>query len=120
MYVLKVDIPSGRAFFTGKKKVVQGCEFPGLTSDLDGAKVFETEDEAKKFCKMLIKKYDMDFYYSALDEAEDDAEVDTEDFVVQLSEDIEQEIDARAAGISEDQNSFNDNFFDSMSQKDVF
>lgn len=120
MYVLKVDIPSGRAFFTGKKKVVQGCEFPGLTSNLDGARVFESEEEARKFCKMLIKKYDMDFYYSSLDEVEDTTYPEAEDYVVPLSEDIEEEIDARAAGVAEDQNAFNNNFFDNNSGRDVF
>ena len=67
MYVLKIDLPTGVAYFTGKKKVVQGSEAPGLTGDLNGARQFVTEDEATKFCKMLVKKYDMEFYYSLED-----------------------------------------------------
>ena len=64
MYVLKMDLPTGIAYFTGKKKVVQGCESPGLTGNIEGARFFMDEEEAAKFCKMLVKKYDMEFYYS--------------------------------------------------------
>ncbi|MCQ2496474.1 MAG: hypothetical protein MJ131_07765 [Lachnospiraceae bacterium] len=67
MYVLKIDLPTGIAYFTGKKKVVQGCESPGLTGDINGARYFIDEEEATKFCKMLVKKYDMEFYFSLND-----------------------------------------------------
>ena len=93
MYVLKVDLPTGRAFFTGKKKVVQSCEFPGLTEEFENAKQYETEEEAKKFCKMLIKKYDMDFYYSSTDEPHEEYSGE-DDFTVSISEDLAKEIDA--------------------------
>ena len=53
MYVLKIDLPTGIAYFTGKKKVVQGCESPGLTGNIEGARFFMDEEEAAKFCKML-------------------------------------------------------------------
>lgn len=69
MYVLKIDLPTGIAYFTGKKKVVQGCESPGLTGDINGARYFIDEEEATKFCKMLVKKYDMEFYFSLDDGA---------------------------------------------------
>ena len=62
MYVLKIDLPTGIAYFTGKKKVVQGCESPGLTGNIEGARFFMEEEEAAKFCRMLVKKYDMEFY----------------------------------------------------------
>lgn len=92
MYVLKIDFPTGVAFFTGKKKVVQGTESPGLTDMLGQARLFETEEEAAKFCKMLIKKYDMEFYYTDMDgEAETEAPED-EDFVVDITADISDEI----------------------------
>lgn len=74
MFVLKIDLPTGTAYFTGKKKVVQGSESPGLTDLLSSAKLFESEEEAEKFCRMLIKRYDMEFYYSDLREAGADAQ----------------------------------------------
>ncbi len=90
MYVLKIDLPTGVAYFTGKKRVVQGSESPGLTNILSEARFFEEEAEAAKFCKMLIKKYDMEFYYSSMTSGEDSSEED--EFVVQLTEDLEQQV----------------------------
>ena len=90
MYVLKIDLPTGIAYFTGKKKVVQGCESPGLTGNIEGARFFMEEEDAAKFCKMLVKKYDMEFYYS-VEEKKDSAPVNEkkdEDFVFQLDKDI--------------------------------
>jgi len=73
MYVLKIDLPTGIAYFTGKKKVVQGCESPGLTGNIEGARFFLEEEEAAKFCKMLVKKYDMEFYYSVEEKSQSSA-----------------------------------------------
>lgn len=67
MFVLKIDLPTGTAYFTGKKRIVQDTEFPSLTDDLSEAKLFEDPVQAKKYCKMLINKYDMYFYYSLID-----------------------------------------------------
>ncbi|MCR5684917.1 MAG: hypothetical protein K6G81_05775, partial [Lachnospiraceae bacterium] len=93
MYVLKIDFPTGVAYFTGKKKLVQGSESPGLTDTLDQARIFDTEEEAAKFCKMLIKKYDMEFYYTDLEAAEG-ADTDSEevDFFVDLGDELSSEI----------------------------
>ena len=93
MYVLKIDFPTGIAYFTGKKKVVQGTESPGLTDMIDEARHFESEEEAAKFCKMLIKKYDMEFYYTDLEAAQesDNPEEDV-NFRVNLGEEISNEI----------------------------
>ena len=93
MYVLKIDFPTGVAYFTGKKKLVQGSESPGLTDTLDQARIFDTEEEAAKFCKMLIKKYDMEFYYTDL-EAAGGADTDSEevDFFVDLGDELSNEI----------------------------
>ena len=97
MFVLKIDLPTGIAYFTGKKKVVQGCESPGLTGNIEGARFFTEEKEAAKFCKMLVKKYDMDFYYtlegkSARPEPEPEPEQekkqDEDDFIFQLDKNI--------------------------------
>lgn len=97
MFVLKIDLPTGIAYFTGKKKVVQGCESPGLTGNIEGARFFTEEKEAAKFCKMLVKKYDMEFYYtlegnSALKESEPEPEPekkdDEDDFIFQLDKNI--------------------------------
>ncbi len=97
MFVLKIDLPTGIAYFTGKKKVVQGCESPGLTGNIEGARFFTEEKEAAKFCKMLVKKYDMEFYYtlegnSALKEPEPEPEPekkeDEDDFIFQLDKNI--------------------------------
>ena len=93
MYVLKIDLPTGIAYFTGKKKVVQGSEAPGLTGDINGARFFVTEEEATKFCKMLVKKYDMEFYYSLEEKsetstAEDNAAEDEDSFMIQLDKDL--------------------------------
>lgn len=94
MYVIKIDLPTGVAFFTGKKRVVQGSESPGLTDDRNQARLFADEEEATKYCKMLVKKYDLDFYYSQLPDDED-VTLDTDiDFVVDIPEDITREIDA--------------------------
>lgn len=109
MYVLKIDFPTGIAYFTGKKKVVQGSESPGLTDMLGQARLFDTEDEAAKFCKMLIKKYDMEFYYTDMDaEAEEEIPED-EDFTVDITPDISDEIDkALAEGSSDPEDSVSD------------
>ena len=94
MYVLKIDLPTGIAYFTGKKKVVQGCESPGLTGNIEGARFFMDEEEAAKFCKMLVKKYDMEFYYSVEEKKEsapveeDDKKEEDEDFIFQLDKDL--------------------------------
>lgn len=93
MYVLKIDFPTGIAYFTGKKKLVQGSESPGLTDSIENAKIFDTEAEAAKFCKMLIKKYDMEFYYTDLAAAQAGDEADEEvDFKVELDEELSDEI----------------------------
>ncbi|MBR4343239.1 MAG: hypothetical protein IKP88_11160 [Lachnospiraceae bacterium] len=91
MYVLKIDLPTGIAYFTGKKKVVQGCESPGLTGNIEGARFFMDEEEAAKFCKMLVKKYDMEFYYSVeekKDSASAEEKKDDDNFVFQLDKDV--------------------------------
>ena len=91
MYVLKIDLPTGIAQFTGKKKVVQGCESPGLTGNIEGARFFLEEEEAAKFCRMLVKKYDMEFYYS-VEEKKESAPVeeknDEESFLSQLDKEL--------------------------------
>ncbi|MBP5332193.1 MAG: hypothetical protein J6Y89_10125 [Lachnospiraceae bacterium] len=93
MYVLKIDFPTGIAYFTGKKKIVQGTESPGLTDSIDQARIFDSEAEAAKFCKMLIKKYDMEFYYTDLEAAQVDDSADEEvDFFVDLDEELSDEI----------------------------
>ena len=92
MYVLKIDFPTGLAYFTGKKKVVQGTESPGLTDMLGQARLFETEEEAAKFCKMLIKRYDMEFYYSDLDGEPSEPTDGDIDFVVDITDEISDEI----------------------------
>ena len=79
MYVLKIDLPTGIAYFTGKKKVVQGCESPGLTGNIEGARFFMEEEEAAKFCKMLVKKYDMEFYYSLEEKKEEEPAAEKQD-----------------------------------------
>lgn len=97
MYVLKIDFPTGIAYFTGKKKVVQGSESPGLTDMLGQARLFDTEEEAAKFCKMLIKKYDMEFYYTDMD-AEPAGEASGEDeFIVDITDEISDEIEKALA-----------------------
>jgi len=92
MYVLKIDLPTGIAYFTGKKKVVQGCESPGLTGNIEGARFFMEEEEAAKFCKMLVKKYDMEFYYSLEEkkEVEPAAEKQDEDdeFIFKMDQEL--------------------------------
>ncbi len=98
MYVLKIDLPTGIAYFTGKKKVVQGCESPGLTGDINGARFFVNEEEATKFCKMLVKKYDMEFYFSLENDkaqttedegfSDEPSEADREDFFLKLDKEI--------------------------------
>lgn len=102
MYVLKIDFPTGVAYFTGKKKVVQGTESPGLTDTVDEARIFDSEEEAAKFCKMLIRNYDMEFYYSELKSLEDEKSEEQIDFVVDISEEIEKEIEEGAASAQED------------------
>lgn len=101
MYVLKIDFPTGIAYFTGKKKVVQGSESPGLTDMLGQARLFDSEEEAAKFCKMLIKKYDMEFYYTDMDAEPVSRESEDEDFIVDISDEISDEI---AKVMSEDEN----------------
>ena len=99
MYVLKIDFPTGIAYFTGKKKLVQGTESPGLTDSIDQARIFETEAEAGKFCKMLIKKYDMEFYYTDLEAAQAADENEEEvDFHVDLDEELSNEIEREFNG----------------------
>ena len=93
MYVLKIDFPTGIAYFTGKKRIVQGTESPGLTDILSQARLFETEEEAVKFCKMLIKRYDMEFYYTDMDGEDTSTAPADEEFLVDISEDISEEID---------------------------
>ncbi len=66
MYVIKVDILGGTLFFTGKKQIIQGGEQPGLTQDINQARIFGDPQKARAFCRMLIDRYDMDFYYSEL------------------------------------------------------
>ena len=67
MFVIKVDLPTGVAFFTGKKRIVQEAEFPGLSGNFHDAKIFDDSHMATKYCKMLINRYDMNFYYSVLE-----------------------------------------------------
>ena len=94
MYVLKIDLPTGIAYFTGKKKVVQGCESPGLTGNIEGARFFMEEEEAAKFCRMLVKKYDMEFYYSVEEKKEtaasepEPAKNDEESFMSELNKEL--------------------------------
>ena len=91
MYVLKIDLPTGIAYFTGKKKVVQGCESPGLTGNIEGARFFMEEEEAAKFCRMLVKKYDMEFYYSIEEKKEAAPEPeknDEESFMSELNKEL--------------------------------
>ena len=97
MYVLKIDLPTGVAYFTGKKKVVQGTESPGLTDMLGQARIFETEEEAAKFCRMLIKKYDMEFYYTDMDGTAEAPKTEEEEFIVDLTGDISDEIEKALA-----------------------
>ena len=112
MYVLKIDLPTGIAYFTGKKKVVQGCESPGLTGNIEGARFFMEEEEAAKFCRMLVKKYDMEFYYSIEEKKETepvDAQSEEESFMSQLDKelaagvlDVEEEDQEERKGNKED------------------
>ncbi|MCR5205894.1 MAG: hypothetical protein K6E47_12645 [Lachnospiraceae bacterium] len=91
MYVLKIDLPTGIAYFTGKKKVVQGCESPGLTGNIEGARFFMEEEEAAKFCRMLVKKYDMEFYYSIEEKKESEPvheKNDEESFMSELNKEL--------------------------------
>ena len=97
MYVLKIDFPTGVAYFTGKKKVVQGCESPGLTDMLGQARLFETQEEAAKFCKMLIKKYDMEFYFTDMDADSAETETSADDFMLDISDEISSEIERALA-----------------------
>ena len=96
MYVLKIDLPTGIAYFTGKKKVVQGCESPGLTGKIEGARFFTEEEEAAKFCRMLVKKYDMEFYYSIEEKKESVTEEapasEEDDFTAQLERQLVEDI----------------------------
>ena len=65
MYIIKLDLQDmGTLFFTGKKKVIQGEEQPGLTADVEEALVLTSEEEASDMCKKLIELFDMDFYFS--------------------------------------------------------
>ena len=67
MHIIKLDLQDmGTLFFTGKMKVIQGEEQPGLTDNADEAQVFETEEEASEICRKLIELYEMDFYYSSI------------------------------------------------------
>ncbi len=100
MYVLKLDFPTGVAYFTGKKKIVQGTEAPGLTDMLGQARLFETEEEAAKFCKMLIKKYDMEFYYTDMDAAPVEPVQEEDEFLSGVEDEISDEI---AKALAEDE-----------------
>lgn len=94
MYVLKIDFPAGVAYFTGKKRIVQGTESPGLTEMLGQARLFESEEEAQKYCKMLVRKYDMDFYYTDLDAVPASTEdAEEQEFMLDLSAEIASELD---------------------------
>ncbi len=65
MYIIKLDLEGmGTLYFTGKKKMIQGEEQPGLAADLSEALVLESEEDASDICRKLIELYDMDFYYS--------------------------------------------------------
>ena len=97
MYVLKIDFPTGIAYFTGKKKVVQGSESPGLTDMLGQARLFETEEEAAKFCKMLIKKYDMEFYYTDMDAEPVETSSGDDAFILDIADEISDEIEKALA-----------------------
>ncbi len=67
MYIIKLDLQDmGTLFFTGKRKVVQGEEQPGLTAEVEEAMVFDSEEEASDMCKKMIELFEMDFYYSAV------------------------------------------------------
>lgn len=89
MYILKIDLPTGVAYFTGKKKVVQGSEAPGLTGTPAEARQFATEEEATRFCKMLGKKYDMEFYYSLEDIGDSVNKADGEDdFMLEIDKNL--------------------------------
>lgn len=101
MFVLKIDFPTGVAYFTGRKKIVQGSESPGLTGELSEAKHFEDEEEAKRYCKMLVKKYDMDFYYSAEEKPEVIPEIDPMDLWVSGDAEVSAESGSDASADSE-------------------
>ena len=65
MYIIKLDLEGmGTLYFTGKKKLIQGEEQPGLAADLAEALVLESEEDAYDICRKLIELYEMDFYYS--------------------------------------------------------
>ena len=65
MYIIKLDLEGmGTLYFTGKKKIIQGEEQPGLAADLSEALVLDNEEDASNICRKLIELYDMDFYYS--------------------------------------------------------
>lgn len=68
MYIIKLDLKDmGITYFTGKKKIIQGEEQPGLTANIEEACVLRTEEEASDLCRKLIDIFDMDFYYSNID-----------------------------------------------------
>ena len=65
MYIIKLDLEGmGTLYFTGKKKMIQGEEQPGLAADLSEALVLDSEEDASDIYRKLIELYDMDFYYS--------------------------------------------------------
>ena len=65
MYIIKLDLEGmGTLYFTGKKKMIQGEEQPGLAADLAEALVLDSEEDASDICRKLIELCDMDFYYS--------------------------------------------------------
>ena len=65
MYIIKLDLEGmGTLYFTGKKKIIQGEEQPGLAADLAEALVLEREEDASDICRKPSEVYDMDFYYS--------------------------------------------------------
>ena len=102
MYVLKIDLPTGIAYFTGKKKVVQGCESPGLTGNIEGARFFMEEEEAAKFCRMLVKKYDMEFYYSVEEKKEEPVQEEVKDDEESFIAALDKELAAGVMDVEED------------------
>ena len=61
-----------------------------LTGCKDTSALKTAVEEAAKFCKMLVKKYDMEFYYSIEEQknTEPEEEKKEEDFSFQLDKDL--------------------------------
>jgi hypothetical protein len=65
MYIIKLDLQDmGTLYFTGRKKMIQGEEQPGLSAELEEALILDSEEEASDMCRKLIELFEMDFYYS--------------------------------------------------------